>query len=324
MMKRLVTLALGATVLLASGCISWSTNTETEDIVYAEFLEEGEGKAVAVAAFAVDTGLERDRWGRRKVFMAVSGSLLGLVPYPWDLRLVWSPPPIEKKSSLDGAVYDEDLTAALAERIEEQGFKAKPIPEGEDGTDIKKLIESAKEMDCEALYVVTYNEFTKLRFRERIRRFQGFLIHRVKTLTGSCIIPSVAMFMVKDGKRVMARSNTGRRGQTLRRNFYQALATYGQSSPLDGGARSVARFINRVSGIDIEDAREVAAEFMADRDFTPKPLLEGEDEEDEEEEEEEEEPSDEEPGEEDPSDEEPGEETPSDEEPGEETPSDEE
>jgi hypothetical protein len=92
MMRRLAILALPAVVLLVSGCYTWSVHEEKEDIRYAEYLEEGKGKPVGVGAFAHKTGLERNRWRRRKVFMAVSGSLFGLVPWPWDLRLVWSPP----------------------------------------------------------------------------------------------------------------------------------------------------------------------------------------------------------------------------------------
>ncbi|MHC4601270.1 MAG: hypothetical protein ACYS47_19925, partial [Planctomycetota bacterium] len=137
-------------------------------------------------------------------------------------------------------------------------------------------------------------------------------------------------FMIEDGKRVMVRSNTGRRGQALRENFWQAIATFGRASPFDGGAGSIARFVNKVSAVDIEEARERCAEFLADRDFTPKPIEgeEGEEEEDEEEFDEEEldeeEPGEEEPGEEEPGEEGPGEEEPGEEEPGEEEPGEEE
>ncbi|MHC5081632.1 MAG: hypothetical protein ACYTHN_21730, partial [Planctomycetota bacterium] len=167
--------------------------------------------------------------------------------------------------------YDAVLTANLLSAIRSEGFRGLAINPVESGATVKDLIEVAREKGCAALYLVHYNEFKKLRFRTQIRRHRSALQHRIRELKGSAIIPSVALFLVPEGKSVMARSDTGRRGQRYNDYFWSFLITFGRSSPFDEDTGSLVRFLNKVSAGSIEEARPLCAAFLVDRDFTPKP-----------------------------------------------------
>ena len=265
-------------LLPCSGCITWSGGTDREEAEYPEFLREGKGSAVGVAAFSDETGLTRNRWGRRKVFMAVSGSLFGIVPWPWDLRLVWSPSAIEEDWTCKKIQFDETLSASIAARLEKHGFKGVVVdPRKSDGveTDLAGLRKAASGAGCKALYLVSYNEFTRLKYRTELRTHQGYLYHRLKILEGSALIPSTALFLLPAGGRILARANTAQKGNVYVDYFWAPFFTFGRWTPMDQASRAVERFIKEVSGKEIREARERCADFLAERDFTAQPEVPG-------------------------------------------------
>ncbi|GEM_PF-3129639 len=275
MKPRITLLFFALVVIVSAGCVSWPTGRDEEKPAYLAFLERSDQATIGVAAFQNDLGLERDRWGRRRVFLAVSGSLFGLVPWPWDLRLIWSPPPIEAGAAFPASDFDPALASALAESLGTTGFRGRVIDPSTleaDPVPVGDLVAAARDAGCDALYVVAYNEFVDLRFRTETRRHQGCLLHRIKRLTGSALVPSASLFFPGDAEPALVRADTGRRGQVYTRNFWAPLCTLGRRSPLDGGTDSLVAFIHEVSGVTLEEARERCALFLAERDFTPKPL----------------------------------------------------
>jgi hypothetical protein len=260
--------------LLGAGCITWPGGVDLEEPIYPEFIREGQGSTIGVAVFSDETGLTSNQWGRRKVFLAVSGSLLGLVAYPWDLRLLWSPPEIGEGWKAPLVKYDETLAAAVAARLEEHGFKGVVVdPRKLEGIEanLPALCKAAADAGCKALYVVSYNEFTRFRYRTELRSHKGYVYHRIRILEGSALVPSVALFRVPGGERMLARSNVGERGDRYVSYFWAPLCTFGRQTPFDQAGRSVERFIKAVSGKEIVEAKERCADFIAERDFTIPP-----------------------------------------------------
>lgn len=277
-MRRLAGLAFVATV--ASGCVSVVNLAVDQkdpkfDGAYAG--EQAKGKKIAVAAVRVEQGLTRDQWFRRKLTAAVEGLVIGLIPYPWDLRAWYGPAPLDAESRLPADGHDAQLAEAVAKALTEQGADATAVDAGQaksgDAITLKALIEQAKAAGAEALYVVAYNEFVELRFKNG-EDIQGEeIFHEVYKLGGAAnnrvYIPSTAMFAA-DGTRLLARARTH---ESI---FYAPVLTWGWKTPFDGdgGFKKTLEFLGALSGRDGAEAAAKTAQFLLKRDFgapAPKP-----------------------------------------------------
>jgi hypothetical protein len=283
-MRLLAVLGLLGTV--ASGCISVVDLAVDEkdpkfDGAYAA--ERAKGKKIAVAAVRVEKGLTRDQWFRRKLTAAVEGLVVGLIPYPWDLRAWYGPAPLDAESRFPADGHDTQLVEAVVKALAGQGAEAVAVDAskakgGPDGAiTLQALQEQAKAAGAEALYVVAYNEFTELRFKNGEDRQGEEIFHEVYRLGGSAnnrvYIPSTALFSA-DGTRLLARARTH---ESI---FYTPVLTWGWKTPFDGdgGFKKAVEFLGALAGRDGAEAAAKTAQFLVKRDFggTPPPAAEGE------------------------------------------------
>lgn len=274
-MRLLAVLGLAATV--GPGCISvvdLALDQKDPKFDAAYGADKAKGKKIAVAAVRVEKDLTRDQWFRRKLTAAVEGLVIGLVPYPWDLRAWYGPAPIEPDSTWPGDGHDAQLAEAVAKALTERGAEATAVDAGKarsgDAIPLKALLEQAKAAGAEALYVVAYNEFTELRFKNG-EDIQGEeIFHEIYKLGGAAnnrvYIPSVAVFAA-DGTRLLARARTH---ESI---FYMPVLTWGWKTPFDGdgGFKKTLEFLGALSGRDAAEAAAKTAQFLVKRDFGAAP-----------------------------------------------------
>ena len=275
-MRLLATLALAGACV--PGCLSFSVETNERDKGYDATWTAGkvEGKKAAVAAFVPEKGLTRDQWWRRKVTAMIEGVLLGAIPFPWDLRLCYSPAPItDVRHAFPAAAADPILGAQVAEVLKARGFAVEGLdaaaaadPQGQ--ALVQKLCEQAKSKRCDLVYLVSVNEFTELRFKHDETQNGEVLFHDVATFTGNLYIPSTAVYDA-DGNRLLVRA------REFERMFYTPLLMWGWMTPFsdqDGYDRQVA-WLEKLAAKTGDDARRKLATYVVERDFNPAPKKDG-------------------------------------------------
>jgi hypothetical protein len=271
-MLRHLAWAAGA-VLLLSGCFTFDIDTSVEEPGFPEFVEKHTQKdIVGVAAFVCEEALTRDRYSARNVFSGVAGSTFGVTLYPWDLRLTRTPGPVEIDTDFNVSQFDEVLTTELAINLKQKNFGAKIINPTEWETAKEQgivevrpedLLAQAKEYGCHYLYVVCYNEYTKLRYAVDMKTYPNVgTYRRLKNLKGSVLLPSRAVFRVADQKRIFARA------REFEKMFYMPLLSWGFISDIDEDATDHEKWFGKMSGKDISEARGNCALFLVETDFT--------------------------------------------------------
>jgi len=275
---------LGLVATVASGCVSvvdLAVDQKDAKFEAGYHGEKAKGKKIAVAAVRAAKDLSRDQWFRRKLAAAVEGLVIGLIPYPWDLRAWYGPAPIEADSTLPGDGHDAQLAEAVAKALGEHGAEATAVDASKarsgDAITLKGLLEQAKAAGADALYVVVYHEFTELRFKNGEDRQGEEVFHEIYKLGGAAnnrvYIPSVAVFAA-DGTRLLARARTH---ESI---FYTPVLTWGWKTPFDsdGGFKKTLEFLGALSGRDAAEAAAKTAQFLVKRDFgaPPAPAAEGE------------------------------------------------
>ncbi len=266
-MRLIAALALCAA--LAPGCFTL-TSSEVNDRQpdFAKLQgEASKGKKVAVVALRVAKELKRDRWTRRKVAGAVEGLLLGLVPYPWDLRLTYSPGAIGTLSTFPAEAVDKDATQKLADEIEKRGMEpiiidASKATNGQQRIAVGKLLEQAKKAGADALYVVAFNEFIELRFKHGEDKSGDSVLHEIYKLTGNIYVPSTAVFNDKGG-RLLARASE------YEKVFYAPMLTWGWRTDYsdDDNFDKQMEWLGAIAGTTPPQAAEKMAEYVVARDF---------------------------------------------------------
>jgi hypothetical protein len=261
--------ALALTALIAPGCFTLTSREVKER--NSEFASQFEGEAskgkkIAVVALRVEKELKRDRWTRRKVAGAVEGLVLGLVPYPWDLRLAYSPGAIDKGTTFPAAAADQGATDRLAEELKERGMEpvALDAAAAASGTTISvaKLVEQAKAEGAAALYIVAFNEFVELRFKHGEDKSGDSILHEIYKLEGNVYVPSTAVFS-DGGDRLLARA------REHEKVFYAPMLTWGFRTDYsdDDDFDKQMEWLGKIAGTTPPQAAEKMAKYVVARDF---------------------------------------------------------
>ncbi len=263
-------LALAA--FAGAGCITVPSETNDRSPDFAAFTDgRAAGKKVALAAFSEDIDQTRDQWWRRKVCAMTEGLVLGVIPYPWDLRATYSPAPITLWSQFEAGKSDPAFGAKVKEALEKRSLAVEGLDPKSAGmagrVSVEKLIAMAKEKGCEGLYVVAYNEFDSVTFKNSEDTMGGVIQHNVSTFEGSTVVPSTAFFRVGDGSRLLVRA------REHEKFFYAPLLSYGWLSPYHGekGFQAWKEWFAKLASKDASEARQKAAAYVVERDFATTP-----------------------------------------------------
>lgn len=266
-MRLLAALALVA--FFAPGCFTLASSEVNErqpDFAKLEG-DASKGKKVGVVVLKAEKELKRDRWTRRKVAGAVEGLLLGVIPYPWDLRLAYSPGAIDTFSTYPAEAADAGATGKLAEELKKRGMDPIVIDaataKNEKGKiAVAKLIEAAKKAGAEALYVVAYNEFVELRFKHGEDKSGDSVLHEIYKLAGNVYVPSTAVFTASGG-RVLARCSEHEKV------FYAPMLTWGWRTDYsdDGKFDEQMEWLGAIAGTNPQQAAEKMSKYVVTRDF---------------------------------------------------------
>ncbi|MCI0343717.1 MAG: hypothetical protein L0216_21635 [Planctomycetales bacterium] len=260
--------ALALATLAGAGCITVPSETNDRSPDFAPFTDaRAAGRKVALVAFSQDIDQSRDQWWRRKVCAMTEGLVLGVIPYPWDLRATYSPAPITLWSEFEAGKSDPAFGAKVREALEKRSLSVEGLDPKSAGmagrVSVEKLVAMAREKGCEGLYVVAYNEFDSITFKNSEDTLGGVMQHNISTFEGSTVVPSTAFFRVGDGSRLLVRA------REHERFFYAPLLSYGWLSPYHGekGFQAWKEWFAKLASKDATEARQKAASYVVERDF---------------------------------------------------------